>query len=60
MENKNIKDVYQITEYEGKKATWNKIGTAFKNTDGVLNVILNSLPVDGRLHIRDQRTKGES
>lgn len=50
----NMKDVYQITEREGKKAVWTRIGAAFINKDRSMNVVLNSIPLDGRLHIRDR------
>lgn len=53
----NMKDVYQITEREGKKAIWTRIGSAFINKDKSLNVLLNSIPLDGRLHIRDRNQK---
>lgn len=60
MENcENMKDVYHITEREGKKAIWTRIGSAFINKDNSLNVLLNSIPLDGRLHIRDQNNKGK-
>lgn len=56
-QNENMKDVYQITEREGKKAVWTRIGAAFTNKDKSMNVILNSLPLDGRLHIRERNNK---
>lgn len=55
----NYKDVYHITEREGKKAIWTRIGTAYVNRDNSLNVILNSIPLDGRLQIRDRDNKGK-
>ncbi len=52
-------DVFTITEREGQeKAFWNKVGSAFPNRDGSLNVVLNGNPVDGRLHIREAREDG--
>ncbi len=52
----NIKDVYVISdrEIEGK-AHWTKIGVAFVNKDGSLNVIMDSLPLTGKIHIRDRK-----
>lgn len=55
-EYENIKTVFYITEREGKKAIWTRIGLAFVNKDKSLNVILNTIPLNGRLHIRDQST----
>jgi hypothetical protein len=54
-------DVFTITEREGQdKAFWNKVGAAFPNSDGSLNVVLNCNPVDGRLHIREPRANGDA
>jgi len=48
------KDVYHIKDLgDGKKSFWTRIGSAFVNKDGSLNAILDTLPLDGRLHIRD-------
>lgn len=56
-----MKEVYHITEREGKKAIWTRIGIAFTNKDNSINVILNSIPLDGRLQIREPKNnrKGE-
>lgn len=35
-------------------AIWNRAGSAFINQDGSINVLLDMLPMDGRLHIREQ------
>ncbi len=45
--------VYNIQE-EGKEKDpyWFKIGVAFVNKDDSINVYLNALPIDGKLHIR--------
>jgi len=34
------------------KSFWQRIGCAWKNSDGSLNLVLNALPVNGKLHIR--------
>lgn len=52
MDSSRIKTVYVITG-KGEKKYWNKVGVAFTNRDGSLNVQLDSLPIDGKLHIRD-------
>jgi hypothetical protein len=52
-----MKAVYSIIEREGKKPFWQKVGVAFENKDGSLNVILNCIPLDGKLHIRDENKK---
>ncbi|HUT53757.1 MAG TPA: hypothetical protein VM658_10220 [bacterium] len=53
-----MKDVYTIVNNgKDKKGFWLKIGVAFENQDGSLNVALNCLPLDGKLHIRDRKEK---
>lgn len=52
MDNSKMKIVYSISERGGKNY-WNRIGVAFLNSDGSLNVKLEALPVNGELHIRD-------
>ncbi|MFH1812181.1 MAG: hypothetical protein ABIJ09_25820 [Pseudomonadota bacterium] len=48
------KAVYSIKEgKEADKSYWTRVGVAFINKDDSLNVQLDCLPVDGRLHIRD-------
>lgn len=48
-----MKVVYVITEGKDGKKHWNRIGAAFENKDGSLNVKLDALPVSGELHIRE-------
>lgn len=53
-----MKDVFTIVNNnKNKKGYWIKVGVAFENQDGSLNVALNCLPVDGKLHIRDKKEK---
>lgn len=48
------KDVFMIQK--GKtKSFWTRIGVAFVNKDGSLNVKLNAFPVSGQLHVRDPK-----
>ncbi len=47
------KAVYTIVEREGAKSRWIRIGIAFTNRDGSLNLILDAVPVNGRLHVRE-------
>lgn len=48
----DMKIVYNITG-KGEMKFWNKIGVAFVNRDGSLNVKLESFPINGEMHIRD-------
>ncbi len=50
--------VYVIAEQEGKKARWTRIGVAFENQDGSLNLLLDAVPTNGKLHVRDFPEEG--
>jgi hypothetical protein len=52
MESAKFKVAYVITERNDKKY-WNRIGVAFTNNDGSINVKLDALPIGGTLQIRD-------
>lgn len=50
-----MKDVFAIYESktEGReRSRWVRVGVAFDNKDGSLNVLLDALPLTGRLQIR--------
>lgn len=48
------KDVFMVQK--GKtRSFWTRIGVAFVNKDGSLNVKLDAFPVSGQLHIRDRK-----
>ena len=52
-----MKDVFAIYEpkNDGRdRARWVRVGVAFSNRDGSLNVLLDALPLSGRLQIRDR------
>lgn len=53
-----MKIVYVITE-RGNKSFWNRIGAAFLNADGSINVKLDAVPVSGELQIRDYVAREE-
>lgn len=44
--------VFSIRESKGG-SIWVRAGTAFVNKDGSLNVLLDVLPLDGKLHVRE-------
>ena len=53
-----MKDVFTIIEKEGwDKAVWLKVGAAFENRDGSLNLFLDAFPVNGKLHVRERKAK---
>ena len=53
MQAKQTKEVFSIIKREGKENYWLKVGIAFVNKDGSLNVLLNAFPLNAELHIRD-------
>lgn len=56
-----MKDVFTIIEKEGwDKAVWLKVGAAFENRDGSLTLFLDALPVNGKLHVRERKTKQDA
>lgn len=52
MADSKMKIVYNIVERNGK-SYWNRIGVAFVNQDGSINVKLDSFPINGEMQIRD-------
>jgi len=52
---------YNIIERgEGRPRIWSRVGSAFRNRDGSINIYLNSFPIDGKIQIReDDRERGE-
>ena len=46
--------IKEVTEKnDEKKSVWVKAGSAWVNRDGSLNVYLDVLPLDGKLHVRE-------
>ncbi len=54
-----MKIVYVITERNGRHY-WNRVGVAFVNRDGSLNVKLEAVPVSGEFQIRDYTPRDEA
>ena len=54
-------EVYTIVEGNHsnglKKNLWIRIGTAFVNKDGSINIKLNALPLSGKLQLREPKSK---
>jgi hypothetical protein len=59
MEQSRLKVCYVITQ-RGEKKYWNRVGVAFLNHDGSINVKLESLPVAGDFQIRDYVARDEA
>jgi len=51
--------VFSIRENKGG-SIWVRAGSAFVNKDGSLNVLLDVLPLDGKLHVREAGEKREA
>lgn len=54
------KDAFQIIEGKDGKSRWTKVGIAFVNKDGSINVFLDAFPRDGKIQIRDQRSSSKN
>ena len=52
------KSVYAVIE-RGPKKHWLRVGMAFVNRDGSLNVRLDAMPLSGQLQIRDPPRSSE-
>jgi hypothetical protein len=50
--------VFSIRENKGG-SLWVRAGSAFVNKDGSLNLLLDVLPLDGKLHVREAGEKKE-
>lgn len=59
MEANNLKIVYTIAEH-GERNYWRRIGVAYVNRDGSLNVKLDAVPVNGTMQIRDWTPREDS
>ena len=54
MSENNTYEVYTVVNRgEDKKPLWLRIGAAFSNQDGSMNIVLNALPMDGKLQVRE-------
>jgi hypothetical protein len=59
MDNSKMKIAYVITTRNGKHF-WNRVGVAFVNGDGSINVKLEAVPVSGEIQIRDYVPREET
>lgn len=44
----------------GEKSFWNRIGSAFHNRDGSMNIYLDALPRDGKVQIREASERDQN
>jgi len=59
MDHTKMKIAFVITK-RGTRSFWNRCGVAFVNSDGSINVKLESVPVNGELQIRDYVPREQS
>jgi hypothetical protein len=59
MDASKMKIVYVISDRNNRKF-WNRIGVAFVNSDGSVNVKLEAIPVTGEMQIRDYVPREEA
>ncbi len=52
MDQAKMKIAYVVTQ-RGTHKYWTRIGVAFVNRDGSINVKLEAVPVSGEIHVRD-------
>ena len=54
-------NIIERGEGAGKKRIWSRVGSAFKNRDGSMNIYLDSFPLGGKIQIRedDRESRGE-
>jgi hypothetical protein len=63
MAKKDMYEAFAITPGVGKnseKSYWNKVGVAFFNNDGSINVKLFATPINGEIQIRKYIPKEEA
>lgn len=48
-----FKVIYAIVERPNGKPFWMRVGTAFPNRDGSMNLYLDAVPLGGKLQMRD-------
>ena len=57
-QNYTSKVAYTIIERKGEaKPLWLRVGRAYTNRDGSLNIVLDAMPTNGRLQVRDYQPR---
>jgi hypothetical protein len=56
-ETKGLQAVYTIVKKPDGKDLWLRIGSAFPNRDGSLSVLLDAVPTNGKLQIREYQPR---
>lgn len=56
----SIKETREGKDGQTRNTVWVKAGSAWINRDGSMNVYLDVLPLDGKLHVREYSDKREA
>jgi hypothetical protein len=59
MDQSKMKIAYVVTQ-RGANKYWTRVGAAFVNRDGSINVKLEAIPVSGEIHVRDYVPREEN
>jgi hypothetical protein len=51
--------VYTVIEKQDGKDIWLRVGSGFHNRDGSLSLLLDAVPINGRLQVRDYRPRDQ-
>jgi hypothetical protein len=51
--------VYTVIEKHDGKDIWLRVGSGFHNRDGSLSLLLDAVPINGRLQVRDYRPRDQ-
>jgi hypothetical protein len=54
---KRMQAVYAVVPKPEGKDVWLRVGTAFENRDGSISVLLDAIPTNGRLQIRQYQPR---
>lgn len=54
---KRMQAVYAVVPKPEGKDVWLRVGSAFPNRDGSLTVLLDAIPTNGRLQIREYQPR---
>jgi hypothetical protein len=49
--------VYTVIEKQDGKDIWLRVGSGFYNRDGSLSLLLDAVPINGRLQVREYRPR---
>jgi len=59
-ENRNLQAVYTVVKKSDGKDLWLRIGSAFPNRDGSMSVLLDAVPTNGKLQIREYQPRDQA